>query len=617
MAFNPSTAKIKLGKFNPTKAKIKPEETTAPVREEGGSLLDTMVSQGANTALSLVRDNPAVKLLSQVATGKTSDNPAIQKGDSLLNQLLQGATGKPLTVTDLRSEVLSPVASGASTAAFGLPKSALSTISPNAAKKVFPPQRTAVGKGVRVASELRGFSKGGALALGKNVASKIGGNSLLKAVMRGGAEGAVAGFVQSPADTLLGLKQRGLQAGVGSILGGLIEGGVHSSQKISQGFNSLKLGRESKKLKRKLRYEVEDVRATGKSAKETINIKTDRALDNINSNVQKLENSFATDLTKSTEDASRNIQPKLKKFFGEVSKTYGSARKDIIKNKNIDFNRRDAVRIVNESIDESINNNFIDSKSLERIQLLRAKYDNGILMKATGKRSPSQKIDMEEFLDDIATLKSHISSSAKKGTSGLAPDDIPIVILNGKVNNFLASKMPEMTKLNVSYGKFIDARTKANAIFKPYKGEFDTKAGTSFIKKAATEGVEAGEQRAFDVLKKGVTLVNKGSKVKGIGEVDKVAKDIASKYTKEIQRQSSRGVKVKGINKKMLLNNTRKVTKAIRDRKLTIRELDDILTNTTSAKEFFKNIGVGASFLATAGGIGAYGNHILRATRRN
>lgn len=142
------------------------------------------------------------------------------------------------------SEVVSPVLSGASTFAMGIPKMAAKADIPGVYEAMYPEQQTILGKIIRGVAETAGFTLGipgrAASAVGKGImaATERGlARKILPAVARrimsGAAAGAAGGYL-SGSDT----DERERLAKTGAILGGAIPAG---NQLLKTGFN--KIGR--------------------------------------------------------------------------------------------------------------------------------------------------------------------------------------------------------------------------------------------------------------------------------------------------------------------------------------------------------------------------------------
>ncbi|MBU0907347.1 MAG: hypothetical protein KKE05_04300 [Nanoarchaeota archaeon] len=162
------------------------------------------------------RDSLTEKVFGKDRARKIFGEPDIEAGqgrEKLLRQF-----GLPTRPEEIKTELVSPVLSGASTAAFGLPKAAIKKFGGEGLEeKIFPEQTTGLGKTLRLGSEVRGIFKGGAATLAKKIGDitfKKTGSALLK----GAAEGATFGGSQFAGDDI-SLEDQAVQAGVGATFG--------------------------------------------------------------------------------------------------------------------------------------------------------------------------------------------------------------------------------------------------------------------------------------------------------------------------------------------------------------------------------------------------------------
>ncbi len=115
-----------------------------------------------------------------------------------------------------------------------------------------------------------------------------------------------------------------------------------------------------------------------------------------------------------------------------------------------------------------------------------------------------------KYNKDISNL---LSSSTKKGTYGFSEEDIPVAIFQKNLGNYISDISPEFKSLQDAYKPVIQAKIKAYQIFKPSRGDFYTKGGTDFIKRAANGKLEKGEREFVDFLQSGSKLSG------GVGDI--------------------------------------------------------------------------------------------------
>ena len=119
----------------------------------------------------------------------------------LLEKVKQSQVEQPESLgRQIYRETVSPVVSGASTLAFGIPKSVAEKTGTK--ELIYPEQRTFGGKALRFGSEATGLLGGGALKygakLGAKLLPKLAKEGLFRKAGRMGVEGATAGLLQTP-----------------------------------------------------------------------------------------------------------------------------------------------------------------------------------------------------------------------------------------------------------------------------------------------------------------------------------------------------------------------------------------------------------------------------------
>ncbi len=151
----------------------------------------------------------------------TSPEELAQKGSWVKSGLLK-------TAEDIYREGISPILSGGSTFAAGIPKLAAKVQGQGMAEATFPEQQTIPGKLLRGASEVTGFTAGipgqmakwtgrGIGAVAEKTIPKFAGKALLSKIAQGAGAGAIG--MAAAGDTL---KNRKELAKTGAIIGGAI-----------------------------------------------------------------------------------------------------------------------------------------------------------------------------------------------------------------------------------------------------------------------------------------------------------------------------------------------------------------------------------------------------------
>lgn len=165
----------------------------------------------------------------------SSSDPVEKTGDPVMDALIF-----------TQKEIAGPIARGANTAAFGIPRAITKKIAgEDFAKQAFPEQSTIGGKIARFGSEAVGLVGGGpgkvanmaAKGAGKAV-SKVTGRALVKKMAQGIAGGAAGGALL-PTEDFLDAKQRGTNALSGAAIGAALPVAGAAVKGVGKGFEAV------------------------------------------------------------------------------------------------------------------------------------------------------------------------------------------------------------------------------------------------------------------------------------------------------------------------------------------------------------------------------------------
>ncbi len=460
-----------------------------------------------------------------------------------------------------KSEVASPIVKAINTAAFNLPAQFLE---PQQKADLFLKQTTLPGKALNVAGQLAAFGLGGAGRASSKVASMIGGKSLLSSAGRGAAAMGTFGFLQTPdtdifkemgftglkdEDKVFKLRSRAAQGVAGAIVGSVL---APVATLTGRGLKAV-----SKGLKAGPKAELQQLELD--MQKQLVNLKDD----------------LKVSLQGGAEQASLQAQKLLPKVFKKNSQIYGKSLDKIAPK--IPITRGNVEDIVRKTLTESENAFIKDGAGIDKLRALADKYQTAFTAGKKGIKVNPSKLDnipFKELLNDVKNIQKALSAGTKKGTQGVTgADEIPIAIFQKNLGEYITSQSGGVSfnKMQKLYQPIIQAKIKANQIFKPFKGQFETKTGTEFIKKAASGKLERGEKAFFDLVKKG------GKKFKaGTGDIDLRVRETFSKISSEINKLEEKGIDVK---------------KLINDRD----EFDKLMTRAGVTAAVLTGIGVGAS----------------------
>lgn len=486
------------------------------------------------------------------------EEPVQQNSEDLIDSLRADSAGKMLKENffaageAVRTEGIVPVARGVNLAAFGLLKPFLKERSPALQEFLFEGEQESIeGKVLNSISQARGLLSGGAAGLSRRASKFIGGDGLLRSFGRGVIGGGTFGATQKPevrvipedGDALL-LKNRAAQAASGVILGGLLNSVGNVASKTLKNIR-LNLGFDNKIKKMKL---------------------------SIDEDIMRLKEQLKSEVRSGAGSASLGAQRRLTKLFKDNSKIYGKALDEIADGQKVPITRQDVLGAARQAKQEATEGFITQGKGIDALDDVITKYESGVVKGAkgtfSGKPPSNQEIPLQTVLKDIKAINNKLSAGTRAGRSGFGEDEIPIAIFQKNMGDKISSTVPEFKELQRSYAPILQAKVKANTVFKPFKGEFETKSGTSFIEKAAKGELEAGEQRFLNVLKKG------NDKFKGVGELEETARQSFLKISKQIDELGLKKV-----------------------------ELEEILNNRESLSEILKGAGIGAGSVLALGGL--------------
>ncbi len=436
-------------------------------------------------------------------------------------------------------EGVSPLLSGLSTTAFGLPKTIAKKY--GVAEKIFPEQRTVGGKVLRVASEARGLFRGGAAGLSTKATKRIVGKGVKKAAQRGAVTGGIFGATQTYGDDPIDIKGRAIRSAGGALTGGVLGATFEiAGSLIGKGFRAS--SRAIRKMKGKAKPTIkEQIGKQIKTAKEARKTMEQQATTQLEADMVAASNeiddavlSYADDLQRSAEKGSSEFQKGQPKFARRGSKAYGKVLdkvSDDLSAQGTTLTRDEMNNVIVKTLNEADEALLPAGRGREIIEKLKEKYGSTQFISSLKKRTTSPKqFTLKEMWEDVKRVKRALSAGVKGGSSRMSEDEIIVQIFNKNWGELVATKAPALNNLNRQYVKVIQAVKKSNQIFKPFKGRFETKSGTQFLKRAAEGKLERGERELLKILEGGTTL--EGEAIAGTGQLSKGTLEIGKKLGK-------------------------------------------------------------------------------------
>lgn len=497
--------------------------------------------------------HPTEAELNEIFTSSNSRSiPSLT--EQLSSSAAQQATGDEVIDALLfaQKEVVGPLAQGANTAAFGLPKFLTQKIAGEEfAQQAFPQQSTGLGKLARFGSEATGLIQGGAAKLGTMAASKIlpktaSGVGLkaaketpgairgslrtmaLKQAGRGAIEGGVAGasqIIDPDLDIQQQLGQGVVGAGLGAITGGFSTPAIKTMGRMKNKF--------FRPAKRSILTRLNEVSRSKnisfvdkqKAINQEIKLANDNAFAAIGKNIRVMDE----ELEQSSTLGAKEIQSSIKNFSRASSDAYGQFIDDISdvmaqNNQNVTLgNMNDLFEKTINELDEV---GLSSGQARNILENIKKKYVLEVIEGVDNQganivryRDASQQIPLREVLKDVRSITRTLSDAASAGTKRFKPEDVAVSVFRkntGELINELSGGA--YGDLNRQYGPVANTVKQAYKTFKPGQEELGLKQGIELIKRISRrENPNFSELELIKRLQEGVDIG--GINIAGVGDV--------------------------------------------------------------------------------------------------
>lgn len=531
------------------------------------------------------------------------------------------------------SEIASPLLSGVSSAAFGIPKYLVNKYGgEKMTENVFPEQQTAGGKALRFGSEAAGLLGGGAAKIGLGIAEraipKIASSGLgLKAgvgaienfnrakMMGNIGRSAIAGGVGGATQILnpdTNVEQQLTQGLSGTVIGGAVPMamGLKGVQKMLQ--RSAQVGKPSVagereimrgQLTDRVRSLVSDVNKGVSGANEKLAETTKQISEALKSSTIK----FGNNVTKEAEKGFNAFQEFVPKYFKEATGTYGSTLDGMIDGlskvkdstgkfigKNIPT--EDATALLSKVQQEAVDLGIHDSPVISKVRDLAQKYtDKGM----------NGRVDVRTFLNDIRDARNAIPSGTKEGSKYLTHKDMASSILNDNMGDFLTKFLPEgqmgtFSELQSAYKSIIGAKKIAYKMFQPSQEALGGKQGFLMLKRLGTKGIGGmtPQEVAF------IDHIQSGSSfAKGAGDITKTLRNLKPKLIKDqVKSGVNKETAEKAFEQFKILAGSRKSELATRSSR--VKSIEEAQKQANAIKNAL-GLGIGIAAAGSAIGVAA------------
>lgn len=528
-------------------------------------------------------------------------------------------------------ENVAPLAEGASSFAFGIPRMILHGINPDLEHAVMPEQTTIPGKIIRGGAEAYGLFKGLAEKFGENVAmqlfpkiaselglgakaadiAKFKKTQAIQNIFRSMTQGSVMGGTQI-VNPELDYGQQAAQAVGGGLLGGAGEIAVsslgnavraYSKYKSYQQGNRPDFMQKAQQLEKKVNQEyvnrmnlygseegiplntrignkIKDLKRAKELELEYINKEHNRATKLIQDNIEVLKK----DVNNFSDSDAVKFQQELPEFYHNNGKAYRS-RLDEAMNIASQEGKDPNLITINNIIDKTINDldeaGIVQGLPRQAIEQLKEKYAiknigeaNKFMSARTGEpvggaitTNAEDTVPLMNLINDLKGVRKVLSMGAKSGTKRFTPEDVAVSFLEHNLGSFVKEQSPGFSKLQESYTPIIQAMKKSNEVFKPYKGQYYSEQGSQFLQRSAKIGEKIPQAGEESLLN---TIENGSEFSKGIGNISQRVRNIGNQI-----KQGEDELKVLTENQKNVVNG---ITK---NRDLRIQQLQNRQRNVT------------------------------------
>lgn len=434
-------------------------------------------------------------------------------------------------------------------------------------EQIFPEQETFQGKAFRAAGAIPALFQGGAAQLARGgariltpqllgkvglsiKAGEVAARSkavLANKITRGAIEGSIFGMTQLTPDeegeVSLGgqLGQGILGAGLGGAfpiaqrMGGRVATGVRkfqtptrtraSEELITRIKEKQRLQKEVLKLSTqdKIRNIDDAIYSTRQEKKNILfedRIQFQKSLKETTNRLRNNVIALGDALQSKSEEVAVEIQKKLPNFYRANSQAFGTKLDDIsegLASRGEDITTGE-INAMLENISVEMDDALItEGRAREAILALKNKYavdfishPSSFFKMSTGTpaggeitSNADQVIPLRQFYNDIKSIRKSLSSGAKSGATRYTQEDVAVSMFNKGVAEMLETRVPELSQLRQAYAPIIQSMKVSNRIFKPFKGEFETKTGSAMLKRFSLGKTEQGEELLVRSIEQG------------------------------------------------------------------------------------------------------------------
>lgn len=275
---------------------------------------------------------------------------------------------------------------------------------------------------------------------------------------------------------------------------------------------------------------------------------------------------LSVELGDSVKTGAGEFQVRLPRFFKDASDGYIKYLDEMTDNfvsRGGTITDQEIQKIIVDTFSEGAANNLVETGPVRsQLSVMLRKYSPNVedsvsvILDPSGKPIVTPKdikpqvIDLKEVINDVKGINKTMRQAFN---TGFTDEDVIGAIFHDKYSDFLETKGIPLKGLNTEYKKIIQAKKAANRIFKPYKGEFETKTSEGTLKRVAMGRASRAESDLINFLEEGSKFG------KGTGNITQSPRQVAA----EISKTQGEVTNLKEGLKKATAANTARIERKI------------------------------------------------------
>lgn len=209
--------------------------------------------------------------------------------------------------------------------------------------------------------------------------------------------------------------------------------------------------------------------------------------------IRKEVEALTQQLNTEVREGALTAQKALPKYFAKRSREYGNALDGILQKAESESRFIPAAELA-ESLSKTAQDLGIDYAG---VQSPIEKEIQALAMKYTEEAAQGRPVRFDELIGVKRRIESMVSAAKQAGTQPYGAGEHSLSSFRENVGGLLERYLPELKELNRGYAPFIKLKRQAVRVFKPFAGEYETKAGEGFIKRAVLPRLKGTSEDAL------------------------------------------------------------------------------------------------------------------------